>query len=153
MGDIHGQFYDMLKIFELNGIPSENNPYLFNGDFVDRGHFSIEVIITILVLKLTYPEHVHLNRGNHEDAPYNTMYGFYVECCDKYDDESFEFFNEVFSYLPMVYRIKTDNKEGDRQVAVMHGGCYENFEHYTLDDVKIFDRKRDYPEDATEVLD
>ena len=94
---VHGQFFDLLTIFELNGLPSSTNPYLFNGDFVDRGHFSTEVITLILALKLTYPEHVHLNRGNHEHAPYNAMYGFQVECCRKYDDETFEFFNEVFS--------------------------------------------------------
>ena len=105
----------------------------------------------ILALKLTHPEHVHLNRGNHEHTPYNMMYGFKVECCRKYDDDTFEFFNEVFSYLPLVYRISGVNS--DKRVAVMHGGCFENFEHYTLDDVKIFDRKRGYPEDATEVRD
>ena len=133
----------------MNGLPSEDNPYLFNGDFVDRGQYSIEVITTILVLVLTYPNHVFCNRGNHEDKIYNMMYGFYAECMGKYDEETFEFFNEVFDYMPFVYRISGDNS--DQQVAVMHGGCYENFEHYTLDDVKLFDRKAAFPEDASEV--
>ena len=55
-GDVHGQFYDTANIFELNGLPSEENPYLVNGDFVDRGSFSIEIIMLFFSLKLL---HVH----------------------------------------------------------------------------------------------
>ncbi|KAG9348364.1 hypothetical protein JZ751_002099 [Albula glossodonta] len=62
-GDTHGQFYDLLNIFELNGLPSETNPYLFNGDFVDRGSFSVEVILTLFGFKLLYPNCFHLLRG------------------------------------------------------------------------------------------
>jgi len=54
-GDVHGQYYDLLNIFKLNGIPSEQNPYLFNGDFIDRGSFSIEVILTLLMWKICLP--------------------------------------------------------------------------------------------------
>ncbi|NXJ87090.1 PPP5 phosphatase, partial [Trogon melanurus] len=63
-GDTHGQYYDLLNIFELNGLPSEANPYIFNGDFVDRGSFSVEVILTLFGFKLLYPDHFHLLRGN-----------------------------------------------------------------------------------------
>ncbi|XP_038237478.1 serine/threonine-protein phosphatase 5 isoform X3 [Dermochelys coriacea] len=62
-GDTHGQYYDLLNIFELNGLPSETNPYIFNGDFVDRGSFSVEVILTLFGFKLLYPDHFHLLRG------------------------------------------------------------------------------------------
>ncbi|NXR09888.1 PPP5 phosphatase, partial [Semnornis frantzii] len=62
-GDTHGQFYDLLNIFHLNGLPSEDNPYIFNGDFVDRGSFSVEVILTLFGFKLLYPDHFHLLRG------------------------------------------------------------------------------------------
>ncbi|MBW04862.1 Serine/threonine-protein phosphatase 5, partial [Eschrichtius robustus] len=61
-GDTHGQFYDLLNIFELNGLPSDTNPYIFNGDFVDRGSFSVEVILTLFGFKLLYPDHFHLLR-------------------------------------------------------------------------------------------
>lgn len=74
-GDIHGQYYDMLNIFKINGIPSETNPYLFNGDFVDRGSFSVEVMITLLCWKYLYPNHFHLARGNHETKNMNKLYG------------------------------------------------------------------------------
>ena len=62
-GDIHGQYYDLMNIFELNGRPSIENPYLFNGDFVDRGSFSIECIFTLFGYKLLYPDHFFLSRG------------------------------------------------------------------------------------------
>ena len=70
-GDTHGQFYDVLNIFELNGHPHRNNPYLFNGDFVDRGSFSVEVILTYLLFKLYDPECIYLTRGNHETKNMN----------------------------------------------------------------------------------
>jgi serine/threonine-protein phosphatase 5 len=75
-GDVHGQFYDLLNIFEINGNPSEVNPYLFNGDFVDRGSFSVEVIITMIAWKILYPEHFHMARGNHESKNLNKIYGY-----------------------------------------------------------------------------
>ncbi len=74
-GDIHGQYYDLLNIFKINGNPSPTNPYLFNGDFVDRGSFSIEVILTLIAWNLLYPGTFHLNRGNHEASQLNMLYG------------------------------------------------------------------------------
>merc|ERR1719262_1458235 len=75
-GDVHGQYYDLLNIWELNGVPAENNPYLFNGDFVDRGSFSLEVILALFSWKLCYPRHVHLARDNHESRTMNSIFGF-----------------------------------------------------------------------------
>lgn len=54
-GDVHGQYYDLLNLFSLNGNPSEENPYLFNGDFIDRGSFSVEVVLTMIAWKVCYP--------------------------------------------------------------------------------------------------
>ena len=65
-GDIHGQYYDLLNIFEINGNPSKENPYVFNGDFIDRGSFSVEVILTMLSWKVCYPNSFFMSRGNHE---------------------------------------------------------------------------------------
>lgn len=94
-GDIHGQFYDLLNIFSINGMPSPSNPYLFNGDFVDRGSFSVECILTLLVAKLIYPDSVHLARGNHETRNMNRLYGFQGEVHAKYDDTLYQLFCEV----------------------------------------------------------
>lgn len=65
-GDIHGQFYDLMNIFKLNGLPSATNPYLFNGDFVDRGSFSVECIFVLFGFKLLYPDHFFMSRGERE---------------------------------------------------------------------------------------
>lgn len=114
-GDTHGQYYDVLNIFELNGFPSKNNPYLFNGDFVDRGSFSVEVIITFLLFKISDPECIHLHRGNHETKNMNKIYGFEGEVKAKYDDKIFELFLEVFEQMPLASVV-------GGKVFVTHGG-------------------------------
>lgn len=83
-GDIHGQYYDLLNVFEINGLPSPDNPCIFNGDLVDRGSFSVEVIVLVLAFKLLYPNHVHIARGNHETKSMNKVYGFEGEIRAKY---------------------------------------------------------------------
>ncbi|KAJ1793814.1 Palmitoyl-protein thioesterase 1 [Coemansia sp. RSA 2399] len=119
-GDVHGQYYDVLKIFELNGFPSEKLLYLFNGDFVDRGSFSVEVVVLFLCLKLMYPNAFFLNRGNHESVDMNRLYGFEGEVRHKYATQGkkvFDLFQETFEALPVAHLIQN-------KIFVVHGGLY-----------------------------
>lgn len=103
-GDTHGQFYDVMNIFKLGGFPSQDNVYLFNGDFVDRGEYSIEVILTLLQIKLSNPSAMHLLRGNHESIQMNKMFGFTKELQKKYPKDFnllYGLFQKVFCSLPI----------------------------------------------------
>lgn len=139
-GDIHGQFFDLMNIFELNGLPSETNPYLFNGDFVDRGSFSVECIFTLLGFKLLYPNHMYMSRGNHESQTMNQMYGFEGEVKAKYTPNMAELFTEVFNWLPLAHLI-------NGRVLVMHGGLFSD-DNVTLDDIRKTSRNRQPPEEG-----
>ena len=116
-GDIHGQYYDLMNIFELNGLPSEENPYLFNGDFVDRGSFSVECIFVLFGFKLLYPNHFFMSRGNHESENMNKMYGFEGEVKSKYSANMVDLFTEVYNWLPLCHCI-------NKRILVMHGGLF-----------------------------
>lgn len=116
-GDIHGQYFDLMNIFELNGLPSPENPYLFNGDFVDRGSFSVECIFVLLGFKLLYPNHFFMARGNHESENMNKMYGFEGEVKAKYSGQMVDLFTEVYNWLPLSHCI-------NKKVLVMHGGLF-----------------------------
>ncbi|CAH0746971.1 unnamed protein product [Bemisia tabaci] len=139
-GDIHGQFYDLLNIFEINGQPSETNPYLFNGDFVDRGSFSIECIFTLFGFKLLYPDKFFMARGNHESDNMNQIYGFFGECRAKYSSEMCDLFTEVYNMLPLAHCI-------NKRILIMHGGLFSK-DGVTLDDIRNIDRNRQPPEEG-----
>ncbi|XP_034081179.1 serine/threonine-protein phosphatase with EF-hands 2 isoform X2 [Gymnodraco acuticeps] len=117
-GDLHGQLEDLLLIFYKNDMPSLEKPYLFNGDFVDRGKDSIEILIILFSFLLVYPSEVYLNRGNHEDHIVNLRYGFTKEVLSKYrmhGKRILKLLQKIFSWLPLATVI-------DQKVLVIHGG-------------------------------
>ncbi|CAO4382478.1 unnamed protein product [Caenorhabditis nigoni] len=139
-GDVHGQFYDLCNIFEINGMPSETNPYLFNGDFVDRGSFSVETIFTMIGFKLLYPNHFFMSRGNHESDVMNKMYGFEGEVKAKYTQQMSDMFTETFCWLPLCHLI-------NQKIFVCHGGLFKE-DGVTLDDIRKTNRNRQPPDEG-----
>lgn len=132
VGDTHGQFYDVLNLFNKFGFVSDQHSYLFNGDFVDRGSWSCEVAFYLYVLKILYPTSLFLNRGNHETNDMNKTYGFTDECELKYSKKVFEAFAESFGALPLATLI-------NRSYLCMHGGLFSD-DNVTLEDIKNFNR-------------
>ena len=138
-GDTHGQFYDVLNMFEnVSGWPSPTNPYVFNGDYVDRGSFSVEVVTMFFAWKLLYPRCFFLSRGNHEGKQMNKMYGFEGEVKHKYDEKVMGIFTEVFNWLPLYHTL-------NGRIFVVHGGLFSQ-DDVTLDDLRKVDRNREPPD-------
>jgi serine/threonine-protein phosphatase PP1 catalytic subunit len=115
MGDIHGQFHDLLSLFDMSGGGPPNGKYLMIGDFVDRGKNSVEVIALLLAYKIKYPTQIYLIRGNHECAQITKIYGFYDEIKRRYTIPLFRAFCSMFNYLPLAAII-------DERMLCMHGG-------------------------------
>ncbi|RHW72819.1 serine threonine-protein phosphatase PP1 [Trypanosoma brucei equiperdum] len=113
-GDIHGQYYDLLRVFEKCGFPPYSN-YLFLGDYVDRGRHSVETITLLFCYKIVYPENFFLLRGNHECASINKMYGFFDDVKRRYNIKLFKAFTDVFNTMPVCCVVS-------EKIICMHGG-------------------------------
>lgn len=137
-GDIHGQYYDLLRLFEYGGFPPESN-YLFLGDYVDRGKYSIETICLLFCYKIKYPENFFMLRGNHESATINRLYGFYDECKRRYSIRLWKIFCDVFNCLPISAVI-------DEKILCMHGGLSP--ELTSLDQINKIPRPADVPDNG-----
>lgn len=138
-GDIHGQFFDLLELFRVGGeVPKTK--YIFLGDFVDRGHHSVETLELLLVLKIKYPEHITLLRGNHETRQVTQIYGFYDECTRKYGNaNAWRYCTEVFDYFNLAAIV-------DEQVFCVHGGLSPEIS--MLDQIRILDRVEEPPHEG-----
>lgn len=137
-GDTHGQFSDLLRMFEVGGVPPAAN-YLFLGDYVDRAKQSIEVITLMMCFKLKYPENFFLLRGNHECASLNRIYGFYDECKRRYSVKLWRIFADAFNCMPVVAVVED-------KIICMHGGLSPDLEQMS----QIFDipRPTDVPDEG-----
>ena len=135
-GDIHGQYYDLLRIFEHCGYPGDYN-YLFLGDYVDRGKQSLETVCLLLCYKIKYPTKVTLLRGNHESSVTNRIYGFYDECKRRYNVRIWRSFTDLFNYLPVAALI-------DEKILCMHGGLSPELKN--LQNIENISRPTDIPD-------
>jgi len=140
VGDVHGQFFDLLNIFEgVGGWPPQTS-YIFLGDFVDRGHNSVETLSLLLCLKLKYPAHITLLRGNHESRQITQVYGFYDECLRKYGNASvWRYCVQCFDCFGLAALI-------DERVLCVHGGLSPDVR--TLDQVRAIDRNQEIPHEG-----
>ncbi|KAL7676549.1 hypothetical protein ACOME3_002801 [Neoechinorhynchus agilis] len=138
-GDVHGQFHDLMELFYIGGRSPDTN-YLFMGDYVDRGYFSVETVSLLVALKVRYPSRVTILRGNHESRQITQVYGFYDECMRKYGNANvWKLFTDLFDYLPLTALI-------ENQIFCLHGGLSPSVD--TLDHIRAIDRVQEVPHEG-----
>ena len=135
-GDTHGQYNDLLRLFEFGGRPPKTN-YLFLGDYVDRGKNSVETMGLLLAYKIKYPNNVFLLRGNHESEIINHVYGFYDECRRRYNLKVYKLFSDCFNWLPISAIV-------DDKILCMHGGISPDLT--SLDRIRKIVRPTEVPD-------
>ncbi|KAH9950366.1 phosphoprotein phosphatase PPZ [Amylocystis lapponica] len=136
VGDVHGQYSDLIRLFEMCGFPPAAN-YLFLGDYVDRGKQSLETILLLLCYKIKYPENFFLLRGNHECANVTRVYGFYDECKRRCNIKTWKTFIDVFNCLPIAAIVAS-------KIFCVHGGLSPSL--HSMDDIKRIQRPTDVPD-------
>ncbi|KAG5834388.1 hypothetical protein ANANG_G00260990 [Anguilla anguilla] len=138
-GDVHGQFHDLMELFRIGGKSPDTN-YLFMGDYVDRGYYSVETVSLLVALKVRYPERITILRGNHESRQITQVYGFYDECLRKYGNANvWKYFTDLFDYLPLTALV-------DGQIFCLHGGLSPSID--TLDHIRALDRLQEVPHEG-----
>lgn len=136
VGDVHGQYSDLIRLFEMCGFPPQAN-YLFLGDYVDRGKQSLETILLLLCYKVKYPENFFLLRGNHECANVTRVYGFYDECKRRCNIKIWKTFIDVFNCLPIAAVVAS-------KIFCVHGGLSPSL--HSMEDIKRIQRPTDVPD-------
>ncbi|KAL8244066.1 hypothetical protein R6Q59_010324 [Mikania micrantha] len=166
-GDIHGQFHDLLELFRIGGSAPDTN-YLFMGDYVDRGYYSVEAVTLLVALKVRYRDRITILRGNHESRQITQVYGFYDECLRKYGNANvWKHFTDLFDYLPLTALIESqvvistllcifslvspcNNVVFDNvlllQIFCLHGGLSPSLD--TLDNIRALDRIQEVPHEG-----
>ncbi|KUJ18866.1 phospho protein phosphatase PPZ [Mollisia scopiformis] len=136
VGDIHGQYSDLIRMFEMCGFPPSSN-FLFLGDYVDRGKHSLETILLLMCYKIKYPENFFLLRGNHECANVTRVYGFYDECKRRCNVKIWKTFVDTFNCLPIAAIVAG-------KIFCVHGGLSPALSH--MDDIRNIARPTDVPD-------
>lgn len=142
VGDIHGQFYDLLELFEVGDhIPNTN--YCFLGDYVDRGYYSLETFLLLLTIKVRYPRNITLLRGNHESRGCTLTYGFYNECRNKIGFDVYKYCTNVFDLLPICAIV-------GQELFCVHAGLSPQIK--SIDEINQFNRKQEIEGPITDLL-
>ncbi|KAH3902700.1 serine/threonine-protein phosphatase SCDLUD_000284 [Saccharomycodes ludwigii] len=138
-GDVHGQFHDLMELFQIGG-PCPDTNYLFMGDYVDRGYYSVETVSFLVCMKVRYPNRITILRGNHESRQITQVYGFYDECLRKYGSANvWKMFTDLFDYFPITALV-------DNKIFCLHGGLSPMIE--TIDQIRELNRVQEVPHEG-----